>query len=171
IGRGTSTYDGVSLAWSIAEYLQSHPGKPKTLFATHYHELNELENKLEGVKNYHIAVRERGQQIVFLRTLERGGSEHSFGIQVAQLAGIPNSVLLRSSEILEQLEESRLKNKQRNVLKKTEAKPVYQMNMFQTEDPVLKQLKESLGKLDINTMSPIDALLALQKLKGLIPKN
>ena len=171
IGRGTSTYDGVSLAWSIAEYLQSHPGKPKTLFATHYHELNELENKLEGVKNYHIAVRERGQQIVFLRTLERGGSEHSFGIQVAQLAGIPNSVLLRSSEILEQLEESRLKNKQRNVLKKTEAKPVYQMNMFQTEDPVLKQLKESLGKLDINTMSPIDALLALQKLKGLIPKD
>jgi DNA mismatch repair protein MutS len=171
IGRGTSTYDGVSLAWSIAEYLQSHPGKPKTLFATHYHELNELENKLEGVKNYHIAVRERGQQIVFLRTLERGGSEHSFGIQVAQLAGIPNSVLLRSSEILEQLEESRLKNKQRNVLKKTEAKPVYQMNMFQTEDPVLKQLKESLGKLDINTMSPIDALLALQKIKGIIPKD
>lgn len=171
IGRGTSTYDGVSLAWSIAEYLQSHPGKPKTLFATHYHELNELENKLKGVKNYHIAVRERGQQIVFLRTLERGGSEHSFGIQVAQLAGIPNSVLLRSSEILEQLEESRLKHKQRNVLKKTEAKPVYQMNMFQTEDPVLKQLKESLGKLDINTMSPIDALLALQKLKGIIPKN
>jgi DNA mismatch repair protein MutS len=171
IGRGTSTYDGVSLAWSIAEFLQSHPGKPKTLFATHYHELNELENKLEGVKNYHIAVRERGQQIVFLRTLERGGSEHSFGIQVAQLAGIPNSVLLRSSEILEQLEESRLKNKQRNVLKKTEAKPVYQMNMFQTEDPILKQLKESLGKLDINTMSPIDALLALQKIKGIIPKD
>ncbi len=171
IGRGTSTYDGVSLAWSITEYLQSHPGKPKTLFATHYHELNELENKLEGVKNYHIAVRERGQQIVFLRTLERGGSEHSFGIQVAQLAGIPNSVLLRSSEILEQLEESRLKNKQRNVLKKTDAKPVYQMNMFQTEDPVLKQLKESLGKLDINTMSPIDALLALQKIKGIIPKD
>ena len=96
---------------------------------------------------------------MFLRTLERGGSEHSFGIQVAQLAGIPNSVLLRSSEILEQLEESRLKNKHRNVLKKTEAKPVYQMNMFQTEDPVLKQLKESLGKLDINTIKAAADLL------------
>lgn len=171
IGRGTSTYDGVSLAWSIAEFLQSHPGKPKTLFATHYHELNELENKLVGVKNYHISVREKGQQIVFLRTLKRGGSEHSFGIQVAQLAGIPNSVLLRSSEILQQLEDSRLKNKNRNVLKKTESKPVYQMNMFQTEDPVLKQLKGEINKLDINSMSPIDALLSLQKLKGILPKD
>lgn len=165
IGRGTSTYDGVSLAWSIAEYLQSHPGKPKTLFATHYHELNELEDKLDGVKNYHIAVRERGQHIVFLRKLERGGSEHSFGIQVAQLAGIPNSVLIRSSEILQQLEESRLKNQHRNTLKKVDTKPVYQMSMFSTPDPKFDEIKKRLEHIDINTLSPIEALLELQKLK------
>ncbi len=163
IGRGTSTYDGVSLAWSIAEYIQSHPGKPKTLFATHYHELNELEDKLSGVKNYHIAVREKGQNIVFLRTLERGGSEHSFGIQVAQLAGIPQSVLIRSSEILQQLENSRLKNQHRKTLKETEAKSVYQMNMFQTADPKFEALKRHLSRIDINTLSPIEALLELQK--------
>lgn len=170
IGRGTSTYDGVSLAWSIAEYIQSHPGKPKTLFATHYHELNELEEKLEGVKNYHIAVRESGQNIVFLRTLEPGGSEHSFGIQVAQLAGIPNAVLVRSAEILRQLEESRLKNQHRNTLKNTETKPVYQLNMFQTADPKFEELKRKIQKIDINTLSPIEALLELQKLQATIDK-
>ncbi len=168
IGRGTSTYDGVSLAWSIAEYLNSHPQKPKTLFATHYHELNELEDKSEGIKNYHIAVKEQGQQIVFLRTLKKGGSEHSFGIHVAQLAGIPNQVLIRSAEILKVLEDSRLKNQQRNALKKTESKPVYQMSMFQTEDPVFNEMKKSLNQLDINAMSPIEALIKLQQLKSLL---
>jgi DNA mismatch repair protein MutS len=165
IGRGTSTYDGVSLAWSIAEYLHSHPGKPKTLFATHYHELNELEDKLDGVKNYHVAVKEQGSQIVFLRTLKRGGSEHSFGIHVAQLAGIPNQVLIRSSEILSQLEQSRLKNQSRDTLKKTATKPVYQMNMFATEDPRVQQLKDKINKIDINTLTPIEALLKLQEIK------
>jgi DNA mismatch repair protein MutS len=165
IGRGTSTYDGVSLAWSIAEYLHSHPGKPKTLFATHYHELNELEDKLDGVKNYHVAVKEQGSQIVFLRTLKRGGSEHSFGIHVAQLAGIPNQVLIRSSEILSQLEQSRLKNQSRDTLKKTSTKPVYQMNMFATEDPRVQQLKDKINKIDINTLTPIEALLKLQEIK------
>jgi DNA mismatch repair protein MutS len=168
IGRGTSTYDGVSLAWSIAEYLNSHPQKPKTLFATHYHELNELEDKSEGIKNYHIAVKEQGQQIVFLRTLKKGGSEHIFGIHVAQLAGIPNQVLIRSAEILKVLEDSRLKNQQRNALKKTESKPVYQMSMFQTEDPVFNEMKKSLNQLDINAMSPIEALIKLQQLKSLL---
>ncbi len=168
IGRGTSTYDGVSLAWSIAEYLNSHPQKPKTLFATHYHELNELEDKSEGIQNFHIAVKEQGQQIVFLRTLKKGGSEHSFGIHVAQLAGIPNQVLIRSAEILKVLEDSRLKNQQRNALKKTEGKPVYQMNMFQTEDPVFNEMKKSLNQLDINSMSPIEALIKLQQLKSML---
>jgi DNA mismatch repair protein MutS len=168
IGRGTSTYDGVSLAWSIAEYLHSHPGKPKTLFATHYHELNELEDKLDGVKNYHVAVKEQGSQIVFLRTLKRGGSEHSFGIHVAQLAGIPNQVLIRSSEILSQLEQSRLKNQSRDTLKKTATKPVYQMNMFATEDPRVQQLKDKINKIDINTLTPIEALLKLQEIKKVI---
>lgn len=168
IGRGTSTYDGVSLAWSIAEYLNSHPQKPKTLFATHYHELNELEDKSEGIRNFHIAVKEQGQQIVFLRTLKKGGSEHSFGIHVAQLAGIPNQVLIRSAEILKVLEDSRLKNQQRNALKKTESKPVYQMSMFQTENPVFNEMKKNLNQLDINSMSPIEALIKLQQLKSLL---
>lgn len=166
IGRGTSTYDGVSLAWSIAEYLQSHPSKPKTLFATHYHELNELENKMEGVKNYHIAIKEQGNRIVFLRKLKPGGSEHSFGIHVAQMAGIPNKVLLRASEILNRLETNRSAISDRNTLKDNAAVPVYQLNMFQAQDPKLKELQEILMKIDVNAISPIDALLRLQELKN-----
>ncbi len=172
IGRGTSTYDGVSLAWSIAEYLHSHPSKPKTLFATHYHELNELEEKLEGVKNFHIAIKEHGNQIIFLRILKPGGSEHSFGIHVAQIAGIPNQVILRSSEILASLEQNRTKSAHRKTLAQTVSKPVYQMNMFQTEDPVTQEIKRTLLDLDLNSVSPIDALLKLQQLKLLVkPQN
>jgi DNA mismatch repair protein MutS len=166
IGRGTSTYDGVSLAWSIAEFLQSHPCKPKTLFATHYHELNELESKMEGVKNYHIAIKEQGNRIVFLRKLKPGGSEHSFGIHVAQMAGIPNKVLLRASEILNRLETDRSAISGRNTLKNNAAVPVYQLNMFQAEDPKLKELQEIIKKIDVNAISPIDALLKLQELKN-----
>ncbi len=166
IGRGTSTYDGVSLAWSIAEYLQSHPGKPKTLFATHYHELNELASKLEGVKNFHIASKEQGNKIIFLRKLQPGGSEHSFGIHVAQMAGIPNPVLLRASEILSQLETDRAAISGRDTLKNTKTAPVYQLNMFQGDDPKLKEVQEMLKKIDLNVISPIDALLKLQELKN-----
>lgn len=165
IGRGTSTYDGVSLAWSIAEYLQSHPGNPKTLFATHYHELNELESKLTGIVNYHVSVLETANKIVFLRKLKPGGSEHSFGIHVAQMAGIPNKVLLRANEILHNLESDRAKISGRETMKKTKAKAVYQLNMFQTEDPALAQIKEVLKKLDINNLSPVEALLKLQEIK------
>jgi len=171
IGRGTSTYDGVSLAWSIVEFLQSHPAKPKTLFATHYHELNELENKLDAIKNFHVAVKQQGSNIVFLRKLTAGGSEHSFGIHVAQLAGIPNTVLMRSAEILENLESSRLKEQNRNQLKQTESKPVYQMSMFQTEDPRFKRIQKELKSLDINQMSPIEALLTLQKIQNIAKDN
>lgn len=166
IGRGTSTYDGVSLAWSIAEFLQSHPTKPKTLFATHYHELNELESKLEGIKNYHIAIREQSNKIVFLRKLTPGGSEHSFGIHVAQMAGIPNTVLLRASEILGNLESDRASISGRESMKNMKSTEVFQLNMFQTEDPRVKQIKEILEKTDINAISPIDALLKLQELKN-----
>lgn len=165
IGRGTSTYDGVSLAWSIAEYLQSHPGNPKTLFATHYHELNELESKLTGIINYHVSVLETATKIVFLRKLKPGGSEHSFGIHVAQMAGIPNKVLMRANEILQNLENDRSHISGRETLKKTKAKPVYQLNMFQTEDPMLAQVKEALKKVDINNLSPVEALLKLQDIK------
>ena len=165
IGRGTSTYDGVSLAWAIAEYLQSHPSKPKTLFATHYHELNELEAKLEGVQNFHIEVLEKGQQIIFLRTLKPGGSEHSFGIHVAQLAGIPNQVLIRASELLSELEQTRSAVDRRKTMAKSDSKSVYQLNMFQAPDPRMEQLKKELQSLDINELSPIEALLKLQAIK------
>jgi DNA mismatch repair protein MutS len=152
--------------------LHSHPSKPKTLFATHYHELNELEEKLEGVKNFHIAIKEHGNQIIFLRILKPGGSEHSFGIHVAQMAGIPNQVILRSSEILASLEQNRTKSAHRKTLAQTAAKPVYQMNMFQTEDPITQEIKRTLLDLDLNSVSPIDALLKLQQLKLLVkPQN
>ncbi|MEN9317831.1 MAG: mismatch repair protein MutS, partial [Bacteroidota bacterium] len=168
IGRGTSTYDGVSLAWSIAEYIHSHPSQPKTLFATHYHELNELESKCPGIRNYHISIKEQGSQIIFLRKLTAGGSEHSFGIHVAQLAGIPNAVLLRATEILNRLEEDRTNLSPQKTLKKTDAKPVYQMNMFQTEDPKMIQVKKLCGGIDINTLTPIEALLKLQAIQGIL---
>ncbi|MEY4191867.1 MAG: hypothetical protein RJA00_98 [Bacteroidota bacterium] len=168
IGRGTSTYDGVSLAWSIAEYIHSHPSQPKTLFATHYHELNELESKCPGIRNYHISIKEQGSQIIFLRKLTAGGSEHSFGIHVAQLAGIPNAVLLRATEILNRLEEDRTNLSPQKTLKKTDSKPVYQMNMFQTEDPKMIQVKKLCGGIDINTLTPIEALLKLQAIQGIL---
>lgn len=168
IGRGTSTYDGVSLAWSIAEYLYTHPSAPKTLFATHYHELNELESKCPGIVNFHISIKEQGAQIVFLRKLTLGGSEHSFGIHVAQLAGIPNAVLIRATEILNKLEEDRSNLSPQKTLKNTSTKPVYQMNMFQTEDPKLIQVKKLLASIDINTLTPIEALLKLQAVQGIL---
>ncbi len=170
IGRGTSTYDGVSLAWSIAEYIQSHPTKPITLFATHYHELNELEGKSEGICNYHIAIKEQGSQIIFLRKLQKGGSEHSFGIHVAQLAGIPNAVLLRANEILNTLELDRAQLSPQKSLRKTESKAVYQMNLFATEDPRMAQLKKLLATTDINAVTPIEALLKLQSIKEILEK-
>ena len=168
IGRGTSTYDGVSLAWSIAEYLYTHPSAPKTLFATHYHELNELESKCPGIVNFHISIKEQGAQIVFLRKLTLGGSEHSFGIHVARLAGIPNAVLIRATEILNKLEEDRSNLSPQKTLKNTSTKPVYQMNMFQTEDPKLIQVKKLLASIDINTLTPIEALLKLQAVQGIL---
>ncbi len=168
IGRGTSTYDGVSLAWSIAEFIHSHPTQPKTLFATHYHELNELESKCPGIRNFHISIKEQGSQIVFLRKLTPGGSEHSFGIHVAQLAGIPNAVLIRATEILNRLEEDRSNLSPQKTLKKTDTKPVYQMNMFQTEDPKMIQVKKLCGGLDINALTPIEALLKLQAIQGIL---
>ncbi len=170
IGRGTSTYDGVSLAWSIAEFIQSHPAKPITLFATHYHELNELEGKSEGICNYHIAIKEQGSQIIFLRKLQKGGSEHSFGIHVAQLAGIPNAVLLRANEILNKLETDRAQLSPQKSLRKTESKAVYQMNLFATEDPRMAQLKKLMSTTDVNAVTPIEALLKLQSIKEILER-
>ena len=165
IGRGTSTYDGVSLAWSISEYIHNHPTKAKTLFATHYHELNELEHKLDSVKNFNVSVKEHQGKIIFLRKLVKGGSAHSFGIHVAQLAGMPNEVLIRANEVLKHLEELRETDGDTSDQMKTMPESQFQMNLFNAEDPKTKKIIEELDSLEINTMSPLDALLKLSELK------
>jgi DNA mismatch repair protein MutS len=166
IGRGTSTFDGVSLAWAIAEYLNQHPTKPKTFFATHYHELNELEVKNQGVVNYHISTKETHNKVIFLRKLTKGGSEHSFGIHVAKMAGIPIKVVNRSAKILEKLEKDRAMNSNRETVKKLDVHD-YQLNLFQYNDPKLVKLSEEIQKIDTNSLTPIEALLKLNELKQL----
>ncbi len=165
IGRGTSTYDGVSIAWAIAEFLNHHPAKPKTLFATHYHELNELEKNNEGIKNYHIEIKEATNKIIFLRKLAQGGSEHSFGIHVAKMAGVPQLVVNRANVILKELEGQRAQTEDKTGTPK--ANPI-QLSMFQLNDPVLDQIKEDLLLLDINTISPVEALMKLNEIKKLL---
>lgn len=167
IGRGTSTYDGVSIAWAIVEYLHNHKDfSPKTLFATHYHELNQLEEDLVRVKNFNVSVKEVGDKIIFMRKLKEGGSEHSFGIHVAQLAGIPNRVVLRANEILHFLEKEKHKN-EGNKKMKDAPKPTPQMSLFEA-DPRFKEIQELLGKVDINTVSPVEALLKLNEVIGIL---
>ncbi len=171
IGRGTSTYDGVSIAWAIVEYLHNHgakDSKPKTLFATHYHELNQLAEDLPRVRNFNVSVKEVGDKIIFMRKLKEGGSEHSFGIHVAQLAGMPNKVVFRANEILHFLE----KDKRRNEAKKMKEVPVAtpQMSLFEA-DPRFKAIEELLGNVDINTMSPVEALLKLNEVIGALKKG
>ena len=169
IGRGTSTYDGISIAWSIAEYLHQSPCKPKTLFATHYHELNELEKKFDGIKNYHITSREIGNKIIFLRKLARGGSTHSFGIHVAKMAGMPGSLINRANQILKQLEESRGDGKStlQDGIKKISA-PQIQLSIFDAHTQTFEQIRQMLNELDINRLTPVEALLKLNEIKGLL---
>lgn len=167
IGRGTSTYDGVSIAWAIVEYLHNHKDfRPKTLFATHYHELNQLEEDLPRVKNFNVSVKEVGDKIIFMRKLKPGGSEHSFGIHVAQMAGMPNRVVLRANEILHFLEKDKQKNKDRKTLQDLPP-PSAQLNLFEL-DPRFKAIQELLGKVDINTVSPVEALLKLNEVLTLL---
>ncbi len=169
IGRGTSTYDGVSIAWAIVEYLHQHPEfRPKTLFATHYHELNQLAEDLVRVKNFNVSVKEVGDKILFMRKLKEGGSEHSFGIHVAQLAGMPNRIVLRANEILHFLEKDHRKNKQTKKLSEL-PRENFQMNLFEA-DPRMKEIKELLSKIDINTLSPVEALLKLNEILSLLKK-
>jgi DNA mismatch repair protein MutS len=169
IGRGTSTYDGISIAWSIAEFLHQSSFKPKTLFATHYHELNELENKFPAIKNYHITSRELGNKIIFLRKLAPGGSTHSFGIHVAKMAGLPNSLIDRANQILKQLEESRggessaLQDGIRKI-----STPQLQLSIFDAHSQTFDQIRIMLNELDINRLTPVEALLKLNEIKGLI---
>lgn len=165
IGRGTSTYDGVSIAWSIVEYLHnSKNGRAKTLFATHYHELNQLTEDFERIKNFNVSVKEVGDKVIFMRKLKPGGSEHSFGIHVAQMAGMPNPVVLRANEIMHFLEKDKKKDKDQKTLKEM-PKNNFQMAMFEA-DPKFKEVQEMLEKLDINTISPVEALLKLNEIKG-----
>lgn len=171
IGRGTSTYDGISIAWAIVEHLHNHPNsRAKTLFATHYHELNQLAEDFPRIKNFNVAVKEIGNKVVFLRKLKEGGSEHSFGIHVAQMAGMPNPVVLRASEILKHLEKDKVRERNEEKLQEV-PKANYQLNLFDPIDPNYNQVKELLGKLDINTISPVEALLKLNEIKGLMDKG
>ena len=170
IGRGTSTYDGISIAWAIAEYLhESKKAKCKTLFATHYHELNEMTHKFKRIKNFNVAVKEVGKKILFIRKLTKGGSEHSFGIHVAKMAGMPTSVLKRSEQMLEELEsrhsDGRKKGKEDI---KAALNDSMQLSFFQLNDPVLEQIHEELKNVDINGLTPMDALLKLNEIKKLI---
>ncbi len=163
IGRGTSTYDGISIAWSIVEYLHNHPKyRAKTLFATHYHELNQLANDFPRIRNFNISVRESGDKIIFLRKLTEGGSEHSFGIHVAQMAGMPNPIVIRANEIMRHLEKDQISKKTDNHLEEI-PKNNYQLSLFET-DPKFEAVREILSKTDINTISPIEALLKLNEM-------
>ncbi|MDX2362216.1 MAG: DNA mismatch repair protein MutS [Crocinitomicaceae bacterium] len=180
IGRGTSTYDGISIAWAIAEYLHEHPKlKGKTLFATHYHELNEMTNRFDRIKNFNVSVKEVGKKILFLRKLVEGGSEHSFGIHVAKLAGMPPQVLERAEGMLAQLESSHELTEGSGVVAKSKAQSKkvketvaadlgdMQLSFFQLNDPVLEQIREELVSIDINTLTPVEALMKLNEIKKL----
>ena len=181
IGRGTSTYDGISIAWAIAEYIHSQPkNRAKTLFATHYHELNEMTTYFPRIKNYNVSVKEANNKIIFLRKLQEGGSEHSFGIHVARMAGMPKQVVDRANDILKKLEkdhelelsEVESMNTQEvaidNPGSKTKSKSDYQLSFFQLNDPVLEQVKDELLKTDINTLTPVEALMKLNDIKRLL---
>ena len=165
IGRGTSTYDGISIAWSIVEYLHKSPHSPKTLFATHYHELNELENKLSTVKNYHVTNKEVGNKIIFLRKLAPGGSTHSFGIHVARMAGMPPSLIARANEVLKQLEEKHVDSSIDEAVKQLSV-PKMQFSIFDAHSATFDEIRKLLDSVDINRLTPVEALLKLQEIKG-----
>lgn len=170
LGRGTSTYDGISIAWSIVEYIHEHPkAKAKTLFATHYHELNEMEKSFKRIKNYNVSVKEVDNKVIFLRKLVKGGSEHSFGIHVAKMAGMPQSIVKRSNEILSQLETDNRKTGIAKPMKKisTEREGL-QLSFFQLDDPVLSQVRDEINNLDINNLTPVEALNKLNEIKRIL---
>ena len=171
LGRGTSTYDGISIAWAIVEYLHENPRHhAKTLFATHYHELNEMERSFKKIKNYNVSVKEVGNKVVFLRKLVKGGSNHSFGIQVGKMAGLPQSVIKRADEILKQLENDRDKNGtiQKNVETIASEREGMQLSFFQLDDPVLSQIRTEIVGLDIDSLTPLEALNKLSEIKKII---
>lgn len=169
IGRGTSTYDGISIAWAIAEFLHTHPtARPKTLFATHYHELNELANTMSRVKNFNVSIKEVSNKVIFLRKLVPGGSEHSFGIHVAKMAGMPPKLINRANEILKKLEIDRTEGQSiKDSIKKVQNQ-AYQLQMFAIDDPVLVKIRDTLNNLDVNILTPVEALLKLDEIQRII---
>ena len=170
IGRGTSTYDGISIAWAIAEYLHEHPSKAKTLFATHYHELNEMTVTFERIKNFNVSVKELKDTIVFLRKLVSGGSNHSFGIHVAKLAGMPNQVIHRASKILKQLEKNQTSEEVKETLKEVQQDEM-QLSFFQLDDPLLEDLREEILTTNLDILTPIEALMKLNEIKRMLIKK
>ncbi len=168
IGRGTSTYDGISIAWAIAEFLHEHPTQPKTLFATHYHELNEMSESLSRIQNYNVAVKELKDTVLFVRKLVKGGSAHSFGIHVAKMAGMPQIVILKAQKLLKKLEKDH-SNDALNGIKET--KEEMQMSFFNLDDPLLEEIKEEILNLDINTITPMEALMKLNEIKRMLTKK
>ena len=170
IGRGTSTYDGISIAWAISEFLHEHPSKAKTLFATHYHELNEMTTTFERIKNFNVSVKELKDNIIFLRKLVSGGSNHSFGIHVAKLAGMPNMVIHRANKILAQLEKNNKSAEVKEVLKQTQHEEM-QLSFFQLDDPLLENIREEILATNIDTLTPIEALMKLNEIKRMLLKG
>ena len=170
IGRGTSTYDGISIAWAISEFLHEHPSKAKTLFATHYHELNEMTATFERIKNFNVSVKELKDNIIFLRKLVSGGSNHSFGIHVAKLAGMPNVVIHRANKILAQLEKNNKSAEVKDALKQTQHEEM-QLSFFQLDDPLLENIKEEILATNIDTLTPIEALMKLNEIKRMLLKK
>ena len=170
IGRGTSTYDGISIAWAISEFLHEHPTKAKTLFATHYHELNEMTTTFERIKNFNVSVKELEDNIIFLRKLVSGGSNHSFGIHVAKLAGMPNMVIHRANKILAQLEKNNKNAEVKDVLKQSQHEEM-QLSFFQLDDPLLENIREEILATNIDTLTPIEALMKLNEIKRMLIKE
>ena len=173
IGRGTSTYDGISIAWAIAQFLHDHPlFRAKTLFATHYHELNEMALSMPRIKNFHVSVKEFNNKVIFLRKLTPGGTEHSFGIHVAKMAGMPSSVIDKANEILIQLENShsseKLSNKAKEITKRNQQQKDFQLSFIQLNDPLLEQIKQDILNIDIDTLTPVEALMKLNEIKKII---
>ena len=170
IGRGTSTYDGISIAWAISEFLHEHPSKAKTLFATHYHELNEMTTTFARIKNFNVSVKELKDNIIFLRKLVSGGSNHSFGIHVAKLAGMPNMVIHRANKILAQLEKNNKSAAVKDALKQTQHEEM-QLSFFQLDDPLLENIREEILTINIDTLTPIEALMKLNEIKRMLMKK
>ncbi len=170
LGRGTSTYDGISIAWAIVEYIHEHPkAKAKTLFATHYHELNEMEKSFKRIKNFNVSVKEIDNKVIFLRKLVPGGSEHSFGIHVAKMAGMPQSIVKRANSILKQLEsDNRKQDISKPISDITENREGYQLNFFQLDDPILSQVRDEIKTLDVNNLTPVEALNKLNDIKKIV---